>query len=117
MKTLLAIVAIVVAALLAANWLQDRERAAADADQAAETERTGIAAASDHGLYDCSCDYLTDTDLTGQERVRVCAADGDEAVQRGRGCAVRHSPGTVSKCTCVLWARTDCSLGDCRSNR
>lgn len=117
MKTLLAVVAIVVAALLAANWLQSRDRAAADADQAAETERTGIEAASDRGLYDCSCDYLTDTDLTGEERVRVCAEDAAEAVQRGRGCAVRHSPGTVSKCTCVLFGKYDCADGDCRSNR
>lgn len=117
MKTLLAVAVIVVAALLAASWLERREQRVADEEQAAETERTGIAAPSERGLYDCTCDYLTDTDLTGLERVRVCADDLDEAVQRGRGCAYRHAPGTVSRCTCVPDRKYDCADDECRSAR
>jgi hypothetical protein len=117
LKTLLAVALVVVAAVLAARWLERREQQVAVDKQAAETERTGLAAPSDRGLYDCTCDYLTDTDLTGEERVRVCADGLDEAVQRGRGCAYRHAPGTVNRCTCVLFGKYDCAENDCRSNR
>lgn len=117
MRTFLVIVALVAVALFAASWLQKREQDAASRDQAEETERTGIEAATDHGLYDCTCDYLTDTDLGGEERVRVCASDAAAAVQVGRGCAVRFSPGTVNRCMCVLWSKVDCPDRDCRQNR
>lgn len=73
--------------------------------------------ASERGLYDCSCDYLTDTDLTGQERVRVCADDPQEAKKRASGCAQLHSPGMVQSCSCVLFGKYDCAKNDCRQNR
>jgi hypothetical protein len=117
LRTFLVIVALVAVALLATSWLQKRDEDAASREQAEETERTGIEASTDHGLYDCSCDYLTDTDLTGTERVRVCASDAATAVQVGRGCAVRYSPGSVNRCTCVLWSKVDCPENDCRQNR
>lgn len=74
-------------------------------------------AVSERGLYDCTCDYLTDTDLGGQERVRVCAEDPRIAVKRGSGCAQLHSPGMINRCTCVLFGKYDCAENDCRSNR
>lgn len=74
-------------------------------------------AASERGLYDCTCDYLTDTDLSGEERVRVCAEDLPTARKRGRGCSQLHSPGTINACSCVLFGKYDCAESDCRSNR
>jgi hypothetical protein len=72
---------------------------------------------SQRGLYDCTCDYLTDTDLSGQERVRVCADDPSIAVKRGSGCAQLHSPGMVNSCSCVLFGTYECAENDCRQNR
>ncbi len=117
MRTFLVIVGIIVVLVVAVSWHQRREQQVADDDQARETDRTGIAAPDARGLYDCTCDYLTDTDLGGEERVRVCADGPQVAVQVGRGCAVRHSPGTVNRCTCVLWSRADCAEHECRQNR
>lgn len=81
-----------------------------------ESEEAAEAQAQ-RGLYDCTCDYLTDTDLSGQERVRVCAADPTVAVKRGSGCAQLHSPGMINRCTCVLFGTVDCAENDCRQNR
>ena len=72
---------------------------------------------SDYGLYDCTCDYLTDTDLSGQERVRVCEAGAAVAVKSASGCAQLHSPGMVNRCTCVLYSKIECPEHDCRLNR
>ncbi len=83
----------------------------------AEEDGETAEAASQRGLYDCTCDYLTDTDLSGQERVRVCAEGLDIARKRGSGCAQLHSPGMVSSCSCVLFGKIDCAENDCRSNR
>ncbi len=74
-------------------------------------------AVSERGLYDCTCDYLTDTDLSGQERVRVCAENAQIAKKRGSGCAQLHSPGMINTCSCVLFGKYDCAENDCRSNR
>jgi len=74
-------------------------------------------AVSERGLYDCTCDYLTDTDLSGEERVRVCAEGLDIAKKRGSGCAQLHSPGMINACSCTLFGKYDCAENDCRSNR
>ena len=105
MRTALGILVFIVAAFLAASWYERRRAASEDEGP------------SERGLYDCNCDYLTDTDLTGEERVRVCADGLDEARQRARGCAQTHSPGSVSRCACVLFGKIDCPQHECRLNR
>jgi hypothetical protein len=107
LRNLLIVAVFVVFAFLGASWFEKR--------QAGEAESGG--GVDERGLYDCTCDYLTDTDLSGQERVRVCSDDAAEGPLRARGCAQRHSPGSVSRCTCVLHAKVDCAANDCRLNR
>lgn len=82
-----------------------------------EEDDESAEAVSERGLYDCTCDYLTDTDLSGEERVRVCAESPDHARKRGSGCAQLHSPGMINGCSCTLYGNADCVENDCRSNR
>ena len=92
------------AAFLAASWYEKQRGAVGDG-------------ASERGRYDCVCDYLTDTDLAGEELVRVCADGVSEARKRARGCAQAHAPGSVDGCSCILSGQGDCQEDECRPNR
>lgn len=50
--------------------------------------------------FDCRCEWLTDFDDPGKVKVRVCAADAEEAPIVGRGCAQSGTPAPVQSCAC-----------------
>ena len=51
--------------------------------------------------FDCSCAYLTDTDVPGQQRASVCVEQGKSAESAASDCVSGMGVGHVEKCTCT----------------
>jgi hypothetical protein len=63
-------------------------------------------------LFSCQCEFLTDTDGISAQRVDVCAARHDAAVDAAAGCAQAAAPAPIQHCRCAT-ARGACPPDDC----
>jgi hypothetical protein len=50
--------------------------------------------------FDCSCNYITDTDVPGSVAVSICAKDATQAIELGGDCATSLGVGLAQGCTC-----------------
>lgn len=50
--------------------------------------------------FDCSCGYVTDTDVPGTIDVSVCAKDSSDASELGADCATSLGVGLAQECEC-----------------
>jgi hypothetical protein len=62
--------------------------------------------------YACDCDYVTDTDVPGEQSVTVCVPEGARADQLGAGCVRDLGVGRAEKCECKMLGEP-CRLGLC----
>jgi hypothetical protein len=62
--------------------------------------------------FDCSCSYLTDTDVPGEQSTPVCVERGKRAESTASDCVAGMGVGQVEKCTCTRAERV-CSAGAC----
>ncbi|NUO51049.1 MAG: hypothetical protein HOV80_19510 [Polyangiaceae bacterium] len=51
--------------------------------------------------YDCSCSYLTDTDVPGEQKTSVCVELGKQPESAASECVTGMGVGHVEKCTCT----------------
>ncbi|MBL9024651.1 MAG: hypothetical protein JNL21_20820 [Myxococcales bacterium] len=50
--------------------------------------------------FDCSCQYLTDTDVPGEQRAAVCVDSGAAPEGAAAECVAGMGVGHVERCTC-----------------
>lgn len=55
--------------------------------------------------YDCTCNYLTDTDVPGEQKTAVCVEQGKQPESAASECVAGMGVGHIEKCTCTKQAR------------
>jgi hypothetical protein len=63
--------------------------------------------------FDCSCSYVTDTDVPGTVDVSICAKDATDARERAGDCATSLGVGLAQDCTCRAEAQP-CPPSSCQ---
>ena len=75
-----------------------------------------VASACDRGAardaFDCTCNYLTDTDVPGEQTTPVCVEPGKRPESAASDCVAGMGVGQVEKCSCTRTERV-CSAGAC----
>ena len=66
-------------------------------------------------LFSCHCEFLTDTDGSSEQRVDVCAAGHDAAIDAAAGCAQAAAPAPIQGCRCEAASGT-CPPDDCKAH-
>lgn len=62
--------------------------------------------------FDCTCSYLTDTDVPGVERAAVCVERGKQPESAASECVSGMGVGSIEKCSCKKAERL-CSGAAC----
>lgn len=55
--------------------------------------------------HDCTCSYLTDTDVPGEQKTSVCVERGKAPESAASECIAGMGVGHVEKCTCTKQGR------------